>query len=76
MDCIVLSGADLLAVTSLSDSPTASTQRECEALPVVWTVPLYAWSVHNACLRTVCVGVRILHMSLPCFRRLATSRSD
>ncbi len=47
VDCIVLSGADLLAVTALSDSPTASTQRECEALPVVWTVPLYALTVHN-----------------------------
>ena len=38
VDCIVLSGAHLLAVTSLSDSPTASTQRGCETLPVVWTV--------------------------------------
>ena len=50
VDCIVLSGAHLLAVTSLSDSPTASTQRGCETLPVVWTVP------HSAqCIPTYCM---------------------
>ena len=50
VDCIVLSGAHLLAVTSLSDSPTASTRRGCETLPVVWTVP------HSAqCIPTYCM---------------------
>ena len=50
VDCIVLSGAHLLAVTSPSDSPTASTQRGCETLPVVWTVP------HSAqCIPTYCM---------------------
>ena len=50
VDCIVLSGAHLLAVTSLGDSPTASTQRGCETLPVVWTVP------HSAqCIPTYCM---------------------
>ena len=58
VDCIVLSGAHLLAVTSLGDSPTASTQRDVR-LSLLFG--LYH-TVHNASPHTVCVGVRLLHM--------------
>ena len=81
VDCIVLSGAHLLAVASLGDSPTASTQRGCETLPVVWTVPHGAQCMPT--YYTVCVGVHLLHMQSAlltcgtppsgCCRRLAAS---
>ena len=63
VDCIVLSGAHLLAVTSLGDSPTASTQRDVRLSLLFGLYP----TVHNASPHTVCVGVYIYcTCSLPC----------
>ena len=61
VDCIVLSGAHLLAVTSLGESPTASTQRDVRLSLLFGLYP----TVHNASPHTVCVGVHLLHMQ-PC----------
>ena len=58
VDCIVLSGAHLLAVASLGESPTASTQRDVSLSLLFGLYP----TVHNASPHTVCVGVRLLHM--------------
>ena len=80
VDCIVLSGAHLLAVTSLGESPTASTQRDVSLSLLFGLYP----TVHNASPHTVCVGVHLLHMQSAlltcgtppsgCCRRLAARR--
>ena len=53
VDCIVLSGAHLLAVTSLGDSPTASTQRGCVGVHLLHMQPCSPVGLHLLAARQV-----------------------